>query len=383
MVYILISALIFMVLTSLVLIRNRFEFKSIHSIKPENSSNCPKVSICIPARNEEAVIERCVTSLVNQDYSDFEVIVLDDNSEDKTLEILQRLTNVHPTLKIIHGKPKPDDWLGKPWACHQLSREASGEIFVFVDSDVWMEHDVISKTVMRMQSLDSLTIWPQQRLESFFERLIVPTIYFSLLTLLPTVYVERSPRWMAGFLRPHLNQKFTAGCGQFFAFTKSAYEKIGGHESVKNQVVEDMELAIIIKGKALSLSMMNGIESVYCRMYSSGYEIWQGFQKNFLSGFGNLFEFLFMAVLHALFFLFPIYALMIGILFNEQTIVILSAAVIGIYIFQRLMLNLWFRWNWIMAFLHPFSVVWFQILGLKCLVNRIFGLKSSWKGRQV
>jgi len=372
-----------MFLTSLVLIRNRFEFKSIHSIKPENSSNCPKVSICVPARNEEAVIERCITSLVNQDYSDFEVIVLDDNSEDRTLEILQRLANTYSTLKIIDGKPKPDDWLGKPWACHQLSKEASGEIFVFVDSDVWMEHDIISKSVTRMQSLDSLTIWPQQQVESFFERLIVPTVYFSLLTLLPTIYVERSPRWMPGFLRTQLNQKFTAACGQFFAFTKSAYKKIGGHESVKKQVVEDMELARIIKSQALSLSMMNGIDSVYCRMYSSGSEIWQGFQKNFLSGFGNLFEFLFMAVLHALFFLFPIYTLINGILFSEQTIVMLSAAVIGIYIFQRLMLNLWFRWNWITAFLHAFSVVWFQILGLKCLVNRIFGLKSSWKGRSV
>ncbi len=383
MIYILGAALLFMILTTAVLLRNRFEFKSIADQSLLNVANQPKVSICVPARNEENVIEKCVKSLIDQTYENKEILVLDDNSTDTTPDILKHLSSSSDQLKIINGKPKPEDWLGKPWACHQLSQKASGDILVFIDADVWLEPDTISKATCKLSNIDALTVWPQQRVHGFLEKLIVPTIYFALLTLLPATYVERSPRWMPGFLKSFLNPKFVAACGQFIAFNKSAYNGINGHQGVKEAVVEDMELARNLKNNGFTLSMMNGINSVYCRMYTSGSEIWQGLQKNFLAGFGSSFEFIFMGILHLLFFVFPFFTLVIGYLNNDQILLGLSILIILLYIFQRLILNIWFKWNWWMAIFHPFAIIWYQLLGLKCILNRIFGWKSSWKGRPV
>ena len=204
MIYILSAALFFMLITSLVLARNRFEFKSINAPIKHIVTYSPKVSVCVPARNEENVIERCVESVLNQDYDNFEVFVLDDNSEDKTLSILNNLALTNKKLSVLHGSPKPDGWLGKSWACHQLANKSNGEILIFVDADVWMEPFVISKTVANLHKRDALTIWPEQKLDGFIEKLVIPTIIFTLTTLLPAVYTERPPRWMPNFIYKNL-----------------------------------------------------------------------------------------------------------------------------------------------------------------------------------
>ncbi len=383
MILILYAALFFMMVTSIVLLRNRFQFESIANQSITNVTTEPKISICIPARNEENVISKCVKSILSQNYSNFEVLVLDDNSDDKTPNILQDLALSHQQLHVFKGKAKPIEWLGKPWACHQLSKKANGDILLFIDADVWMTPDTIAKIVSKMDNYDALTVWPEQKVYGFLEQLIVPTVYFALLTLLPTIYVERSPRWIPTFISKHLDQKFVAACGQCIAFKKSAYQTINGHKSVKNEVVEDMELARKLKEHHLVLSMCNGIDTIYCRMYTSGSEIWQGFQKNFYAGFNNPFEFLLMAIIHFLFFLLPIASLIMGIAQKNDTFFTLSVLIVATYITQRLVLNHWFKWNWWIALLHPISVIWFQCLGIKCIYNKLFRIKAVWKGRQV
>lgn len=366
------------------LIRNWFEFKALKDVAVvEKETQEPVVSICIPARNEEAGIERCVTSALKQDYSNFEVLVLDDNSTDKTTEILSQLSGIISNLTHLKGAPKPSDWLGKPWACHQLSEAAKGDILVFIDADVWLEPNAIPNTISALQQKDALTVWPQQKLESFWENMIVPLVYYALFTLLPAKYVERPPRWMPRFLHKTFNTKFVAACGQYFAFTKSSYQKIGGHKNVKDKVVEDMELAKNLKTKGLNLQMMHGVDSVNCRMYSSHSEIWNGFKKNFLAGFGNVFEFSFMGLIHLLAFIFPFYALISGIITNNRLVILVSLLNNSLILIQRLILSTRFRWNLLYAFAHPFSVIWFQILGVISLINKLFGIKSTWKGREV
>ncbi len=379
---ILFAALFFMILTTFVLIRNRFEFTSIAALRQDTISN-KKVSICIPARNEEANILRCVESVLAQTYQNLEVLVLDDQSEDRTPQILKELSGTDSRLKVLSGQPKPNEWLGKPWACHQISKAATGDIFVFIDADVWIEPGSIANAVHALEHHDAITIWPQQIMYSFWENIIVPTVYFSLLTLLPASYVHRSPRWMPKFLQPYLNPKFVAACGQFIAFNKSAYQQIGGHRRVQNQVVEDMELARALKNSGLNIRMYNGIDAVYCRMYTSYSEIWSGFQKNFLAGFGNPFEFIFMGIVHALFFLMPIVTLITGLELGDNTTVWLSAIILALFTIQRFILNQWFGWNKLFAFMHPLAVLWFQILGISCLYNKVFARNTRWKGRPV
>lgn len=383
MIYLLYLAIAFLLVTTVVLIRNLFDFKALSKVESITESDAPFVSICIPARNEEAVIERCVTSALKQDYPTFEVLVLDDNSTDQTTQILKQLSGIITNLKHLKGAPKPDDWLGKPWACHQLAKAAGGQILVFIDADVWLEPDVLSKTAASLLQKDVITIWPQQKLESFWENMIVPLVYFAVLTLLPAKYVERTPRWMPVFLKDNLEEKFVAACGQFLAFRRSTYDEIGGHEAVKNKVVEDMELARNLKSSGFLLQMLHGVEAVHCRMYNSHPEIWNGFKKNFLAGFGNLFEFTIIGILHFIVFMLPLFALGMGIIENEPSTIILSIIILSIIFIQRIILSLLFKWNIFYSFLHPVSVLWFQVLGLISILNKALGIKSSWKGREV
>ncbi len=375
-------AVTYLAFTVLVFSRNWFEFKSL-SVQPtytHSSGQPPLVSICIPARNEEAVIERCVTSALKQDHPNFEVLVLDDNSSDGTTQILNKLSGIINNLHHIHGKPKPDDWLGKPWSCHQLSKYASGEYLVFIDADVWLEEQAITKALNALQTSDTITVWPKQHVNTFWEKLIIPIIYHGLYTLLPAKYVERDPRWIPRNLRAKMRPNFAAACGQFFAFSKRAYDKIGGHEAVKNQIVEDVELAKVIKRSVLSITMFDGVGTVNCRMYRSHKEIFEGLRKNFFVGFGkNLPLFLTMATLQFIVFVMPLLFLMTG---DAQTQTFASI-LIGIFLFQRWLLDYRFGWNPLMSVLHPLAILWFEVLGIRCLWDHFTGRKAQWKGREV
>ena len=368
--------------TIFVFVRNLFEFRSLSNQLPfdPNTDPAPLVSICIPARNEEAVIERCVTSALKQNYPNFEVLVLNDNSTDRTTEILNNLSKIINNLHHLNGEPKPDDWLGKPWACHQLSKKANGEYLIFIDADVWLEEDAITKAVNALQKSDAITVWPKQHVKTFWEKLVIPMIYYGLYTLLPARYVEENPKWLPLKLRKKLAPQFAAACGQFIAFNKSAYTKIGGHSTVKQEIVEDVELAKTIKKNNLKITMFDGAQTVNCRMYHSHRDIFEGLRKNFFVGFGrNVPLFLFMATMQFIVFVVPVIAL-----FSTNTDTRTFAAVlIGIFVLQRWILDFRFGWNPLVSLLQPLTIIWYEVLGIRCLWDHFTGKKARWKGREV
>lgn len=383
MIYLLCFGLFYLSGTFLVLLRNRYEFKSLKDSSSLNESETPFVSICIPARNEEDVIEHCVTSALKQNYDHFEVLVLDDNSTDRTTHILKQLSGIISNLRHIQGEPKPEDWNGKPWACHQLYQQAKGEILLFIDADVWIEPETLNKTVSELKRYDMITVWPQQILRSFWERMIIPLVYFALLTLLPSKYVERSPRWLPNGLRDLLDPKFSAACGQFMAYNRPVLEAVEGFERIKRSIVDDVEMAKILKAHGYMMRMFTGIEMVYCRMYKDHHEIWNGFKKNFLAGFDNQVLFILMGVIHFVVFLFPVFTLFYSWYYGLNDILLLSGFALLLIIAQRSLIDHWFSWNIFYGLLHPFSVVWFQILGIVSLIQHHLGIKNSWKGRDV
>lgn len=383
MIYLLCFGLFYLSGTFLVLLRNRYEFKSLKDSSSLNESETPFVSICIPARNEEDVIEHCVTSALKQNYDHFEVLVLDDNSTDRTTHILKQLSGIISNLRHIQGEPKPEDWNGKPWACHQLYQQAKGEILLFIDADVWIEPETLNKTVSELKRYDMITVWPQQILRSFWERMIIPLVYFALLTLLPSKYVERSPRWLPNGLRDLLDPKFSAACGQFMAYNRPVLEAVEGFERIKRSIVDDVEMAKILKAHGYMMRMFTGIEMVYCRMYKDHHEIWNGFKKNFLAGFDNQVLFILMGVIHFVVFLFPVFTLFYSWYYGLNDILLLSGFALLLIIAQRSLIDHWFSWNIFYGLLHPFSVVWFQILGIISLIQHHLGIKNSWKGRDV
>lgn len=374
----------YLLFTSLVFLRNLFEFKGLKNLSSNNDKFIPKVSICIPARNEAYVIERCITSALKQDYENFEVLVLDDESTDGTKQIVQGLSGIIKNLILIEGSKKPEDWLGKPWACHQLGKAATGDILLFIDADVTLDDHVLLKSVEQLKQFDAITIWPQQQLESFWEKMVIPLIYFALWTLLPAIYVQQYPKWLPGSLKTKMSSKFAAACGQFLAFNRRTYEVIGGHEAVKDQVVEDVELAKKIKSMDFTLRMLHGAKSVYCRMYTSHREIWNGLRKNFFTGFNkNVFFFVVMALVHLLVYVLPFIFLGVGIFKQNAELITQSLILASVILIQRMALSALFKWDMFYSLFHPLSVLWYQVLSIQCLIDYFTDKKAVWKGREV
>lgn len=383
--WLLFFALFYLLATALIFIRNRFDLTPLCS-EPE-SEGMPKISVCIPARNEEETIGELLESLSNQTWSNYSVHVLDDQSTDRTHEIAASYQRKYPDKFFVHsGEDKPDDWLGKPWACQQLSKKSDGEILVFLDADTDVQPVILQHTVYSINhyNLDMLTVWPRQKLVSFWEQTVIPVVFYTLLTLLPSIYVYRIPRWMPSKLRKKMAPKFAAACGQCLAFKRDVYEEIGGHESVKNQVVEDVELAKVIKENGYTLRMFNGIGSIACRMYDNETEIFQGLRKNFLLGFNNNIPvFIAAGLLHLVVFVLPFITFIMSFFIYEPTIFFLSIACISVILIERLILAIWYRINPLFAFTHPLAVLWFQVLAIVKIKDYYSGRTTSWKGRKV
>lgn len=387
MIFLYIS-IIYLVITSFILVFNRKNLSSLKKAKTGSfDADAPLVSICIPARNEEHRVEDCVNSALSQDYPNVEVLVIDDNSVDRTAEILRRLN--HPNidrLDLINGKEKPSQWLGKPWACHQLAERANGDILVFIDADTRLERDIITRTVRTMghDVVDFLTIWPRQHLVTIWEKIIIPLMYYALLSILPVRYVYRSPRWLPAPLKARFGSYFAAACGQFMAFKTTVYHKIGGHASVKERIIEDVALSKLIKKMGYRMRMYHGLDTISCRMYSGKEEIREGFRKNFLAGFGyNTALFLAAAFLHIVVYLLPFLLLPIAIVSGQSNILLLSSVSVTLILLHRTLIAFWFRWNPLYGLLHPVAVLWFQLLGVTVLIDFYTGRNTTWKGRKI
>ena len=141
--------------------------------------NLPFISVCVPARDEERSISLCLTSLLNQDYPQYEVIAIDDHSKDNTLEIMRTLSRDFPNLKIIKGAQLPPDWYGKSFALHQAYKQTRGEYLLFTDADpVFKSHALTSAIVfMKTNNLDMLTLMPGTQLVTFWEITIQPVVF--------------------------------------------------------------------------------------------------------------------------------------------------------------------------------------------------------------
>lgn len=383
--WLLFFALLYLLTTSLIFIRNRFDLTPLYS--SSESDKKPKISVCIPARNEEESIGKLLESLKFQTWSNYSVHVLDDQSTDRTFEIADFYQKEYPHKFFVHtGEDKPDDWLGKPWACYQLSQKSDGEILVFLDADTEVQPVILEHTIYSMNhyNLDMLTIWPKQKLVTFWEQTVIPVVFYSLLTLLPSIYVYRIPRWMPSKLRKKMAPKFAAACGQCLAFRRDVYKKIGGHKSVKDQVVEDVELAKVIKENGYTLRMFNGMGSIACRMYDNEKEIFEGLRKNFLLGFkNNIPLFIAAGILHVIVFVLPFLTFVMSFFIYDSTIFTLSVACISIILIERFILALWYQINPFFAFTHPLAVLWFQFLAIVKIKDYYSGRSAVWKGRKV
>jgi len=256
----------------------------------------PFVSVLIPARNEAKVIGGTVRRLLDQRYRNFELVVLDDHSDDGTGARATEAAGGDGRLHVIGGQPLPQGWAGKNWACHQLSQAAKGEILLFTDADVAWSPDGLLAVVdeMRRGRAGLQTVWPAQIAETWGERLTVPNMALVVLGYLP-VLLTHYTRW----------SPFAAANGQVMAFGRAAYERIGGHAGVRGEVVEDVKLARRIKAAGERLRMADGNGLIACRMYTDWPAVRNGFAKSIVGGYGSVAGVVLSAIFHWLVFLVP------------------------------------------------------------------------------
>ena len=233
-------------------------------------SHMPLVSVCVPARNEERAVGDCVRSLLNQDYPNYEVIVVDDGSTDRTPDILAALHQDHPQLKVIQGEALPEGWYGKPFALHQASRVAQGDVLMFTDADPVFRPNALTSAVhaLQTQEVDLLSLKPHAVFGTFWERAVQPLV-FALIGGLTRFRKINSPE------HPH-----AMGFGAFIMIRKEIYQRVGGHEAVKQRILEDITLAKVVKKGGGRLLVADGKALFSIRMYHSLGEIWEGWRKN-------------------------------------------------------------------------------------------------------
>lgn len=236
--------------------------------------HAPFISVCIPARNEERNIRQCVEAILEQDYPNFEVIVLDDRSTDPTPTILTDIASKDSRLHPISGSDLPTGWAGKPHALYQASASARGDWLCFVDADTFLAPETLSSCYAKAieTNADMFTIMTFQILGSFWEKTVMPLIFLAL-------SVGFSPRKVND-----PNTKDAIANGQFILIKRAVYDAIGGHESVKSSIVEDKDIAVQVKSNGYRLVVANGMKVAKTRMYTSLPEMWEGWTKNIYLG---------------------------------------------------------------------------------------------------
>ena len=335
----------------------------------------PLISILIPARNEEGNIGPCLKSLQKQDYPNFEVLVLEDNSSDNTAANVRRIAIKDNRIRLLVGKPLAKGWAGKPFACYQLAKEARGSWLLFVDADTTHAPHML-RAVLNLalkSKLSLLSGFPRQLATSLPQKIAIPVLYFVILSWLPLWWLQNPKN-----LRPSL------AIGQFLLFPREEYWRIGGHKAVKSRIVEDVWLGIEVHrcgGRFMAIDLS---PVVSCNMYRSIGAMWEGFIK-WIYSVASLSPVALVGLMLAgyIFFLAPFYSLWKELFVVDTPSawrVFVVSQVATIFIMRWLVDN-HFKEPSVSAILHPLG---FSFLFLTCLhagARRMVGAGVRWKER--
>ncbi|MFQ5782017.1 MAG: glycosyltransferase [Nitrosopumilus sp.] len=338
----------------------------------------PKVSIILPARNEEEFIGKCLDSLIEQDYENYEIIAIDDSSEDDTGKIISEYAKKYSKIIPVPARLKPEGWMGKNWACMEGYRKATGELLLFTDADTNHSKNVLSLAVAHLISfnLDALSAIPKMLTFDFWTRVTLPMISTFLHTRFSALNVNNPAKKTGYFF------------GSFFILKRKAYEQVGTHEGVKQEIIEDGALGKKVKELGFKMKMVRGdhlIDAVWARDKNT---LWNALKRLMIPLYlqsGKIAIGIFFAVTFLLFVPFPIFAASVSLpseaLSTKILCIAAAAASIAIYIGAIIETKIGLELRPVYALFAPLGSLVVVLGFLSGLLQAKSSSSVTWRGR--
>ncbi len=355
-------------------LRNLFDYASAPDTPPRANSDLA-VSVLIPARNEEQSIGEAVESVLAQVGVRLEVVVLDDQSEDRTAEIVDSLAKRDPRVRLVSAPTLPHGWCGKQHACWLLAQQARYPILAFIDADVRLRPNALLRAGALLQNnrIDLLSGVPFQETRSLLEMLLIPLVHFILLGFLP---IRR--------MRKSVSPIYSAGCGQLFLTTSASYNRAGGHAAIRETLHDGLRLPRAYRMAGLRTDLFDATDLARCRMYRSSADLWIGLLKNAREGLATRVMIVPATLMLAGGQILP-FVLQTHIFFRPNSWPIearwlVAAAVVSAWL-PRILAAARFGQSLTGALLHPISVLLFLAIQWQAFLRDAMGRPVSWKGR--
>jgi hypothetical protein len=331
----------------------------------------PAISVLIPARNEAGSVGAALEAVLTSRGVEMEVVVLDDQSEDATAEIVSAFAGRDTRVRLLRGEPLPAGWCGKQYACRTLANAAAHALLAFLDADVRLAPDALLRLAAFLEEsgADLVSGVPLQETGTLLEKIVLPLIHFVLLGFLPL-----------GRMRRSRHPAYGAGCGQVFLARRNAYESSGGHAAIRASLHDGVTLPRAFRAAGFRTDLCDMTAIATCRMYRSAREVWRGLGKNAAEGLASPGMILPATALllggQVLPFLLLAAAAWIPV---AATCFALLAAVAAYY--PRVAGIKRFRQPWRGALLHPAGILVFLAIQWLAFIRKMMRRPSTWKGR--
>lgn len=338
----------------------------------------PKVSVLVPARNEERAIGRLLNDVLASTDVDLEVVILDDASDDSTAAVVLEHAEADQRVRLVPGAPLPLGWCGKQHACWQLSQAAHHDLWVFVDVDVEVTRDGIARAVgfLETNRLALASGFPRQETAAVLDWLLLPLINYVLVGYLP---LDRA--------RQVNSTSLAAGCGQLFVTRRADYERAGGHEVIRASLHDGVKLPRAYRRAGLVTDIFDATEIASCRMYATSRDVWRGLSKNATEGIGSPATIVPFTILLGGGSVLPVVVASVGIAtcFEEWPAGGSVVALVGVALsyLPRVLDTIRFRQSFSSALVHPAGVAVFLVIQWLALARKVLGLQTSWRGRSL
>lgn len=333
------------------------------------------VSVLIPARNEEDNIGRCLRALLAQDYRPMEILVLDDQSTDRTPEIISEISERDERVTLISGSELPQGWIGKNWACYQLSTKAKGEFLLFTDADTILSEGAVESAVMHAvnRGVNLLTVMPRRMSGCIIENLLFPFIDWIIFCCIPTKIAHRSRN---SFMSPTF--------GQFMFFKTDSYRSIGGHAAVRANPLDDFELGRLTKKLGLTWMLFEGVNHVQVLPYRNGVDAFRGISRSlYPAAYYSLTVLLLGSVTLLMLSFIPLYILLTGFgsVTRDFETMIIAGASIGVISGTWLIVCYKFKHNMFTVFVYPIAMGFVVVVAIHSMITYLLGLQT-WRNRR-